>query len=62
MAVKFPIVWERMDRLSIERLKVFGGWLVKSNASASQLVFVPDAKHEWELEERSPREDRRREA
>ena len=57
---KYPIVWEKLDRLGIERLKVSGGWLVK-RVSGLELVYVPDAKHDWDLEAASPREGKRRE-
>lgn len=41
-----------------ERLKVLGGWIVrtqlhngKAQAMAVSLVFIPDPKHEWDLNE-----------
>jgi hypothetical protein len=40
------------------RAKVFGGWIVRTfcwdekyNMQSESSVFVPDAKHEWEVTE-----------
>lgn len=44
------------------RLKVYGGWIVHNHntyfdsneyviTSSESMVFVPDPKHEWEIEE-----------
>ncbi len=33
---------------TIDRLKIFGGWLVK--CSGGGIAFVPDVKHEWKIE------------
>ena len=42
----------------ITRLKVHGGWVVsewfvvkEKDVCSSTVCFVPDARHEWELEE-----------
>lgn len=42
--------------VSIDRLKVFGGWILKSSSYATgfkkiteSMAFIPDANHEWEI-------------
>jgi len=59
MGKKYPTEWEDINAYTF-RLKVFGGWIVKhmniwsteySNESSLSICFVPDIKHEWELED-----------
>lgn len=43
--------WEDIANYA-ERLKVFGGWLVRTRYFSSDdyaMAFVPDANHEWQL-------------
>ncbi|MFC1587780.1 hypothetical protein ACFL54_05675 [Planctomycetota bacterium] len=55
--------WETIDPdqgggYSTHRLKVYGGWIVKSisqvkgvnNSITASVTFIPDLKHEWELD------------
>ena len=60
------IAWEDIDNYHT-RAKVFGGWIVKASESVTHdtrdngmqsgwdwriaMVFVPDPKHEWKLED-----------
>lgn len=49
------IQWEIIDDYT-DRLKVLGGWIVRTGTigvqgSTVHQVFVPDEKHEWKLEE-----------
>lgn len=42
------ILWEPSDQiedLSAERVKIYGGWLVKNDGN---MVFIPDPNHLWE--------------
>ncbi|MBU4492290.1 MAG: hypothetical protein KKD69_07500 [Euryarchaeota archaeon] len=60
---KYPREWEEISKeegenLHAERLRVHGGWLVKSfgsylsNSMVSQsMCFVPDPGGDWKLEE-----------
>lgn len=54
--------WETIkydrDSAGTYRAKVIGGWLVKSRTGhfaasprSETMVFIPDAKHEWTIEE-----------
>lgn len=52
--------WEEIKNLSSHktyRAKVFGGWLVSTESylegerKSESLVFIPDSKHEWEIDE-----------
>jgi len=50
--MKFPRKWELLNNGFFERLKVPGGWLVKDSIwQGGGMAFLPDPKHEWELEE-----------
>ncbi|MGZ3416960.1 MAG: hypothetical protein ACXWUG_11790 [Polyangiales bacterium] len=50
-----PVHWEKLmfsggdpTRESVTRMKVFGGWLVRTtNANDVAVTFVPDPRHEW---------------
>ena len=59
--MKYPRKWEVITNdqyAGCDRLKIHGGWLVVSWSTALDnecLVFVPDPKHEWELEESEPK-------
>ncbi len=56
--MKYPREWETInddEAAGCARLKVYGGWLVvawvnSENELPENLVFVPDSKHQWELE------------
>lgn len=50
---------ESCDHFTTLRAKIFGGWLVRTNeftfgelsiAESEALVFVPDPKHEWVID------------
>lgn len=57
---KIKFEWEEMCDQYTHRAKVIGGWIVRSYnflsddnsfGSVSEcLVFIPDPKHEWEIE------------
>jgi hypothetical protein len=54
----FALQWERLanegtaDSFTTERARVFGGWLVRVTAGASQsLAFVPDGEFRWDGED-----------
>ena len=49
--VFFPRVWEYIDGVNTQRIKVFGGWVVWSgtNDHSECMVFVPDPDHKWLL-------------
>ena len=56
--MKIPFEWEELDNYT-ERLKVIGGWIIKSENSlyengkwalSESMVFVPDPNHEWEID------------
>lgn len=55
--MKYPRKWEDITNdtyAGCSRLKIHGGWLVVSWASNSvheNILFIPDPKHEWDLEE-----------
>ena len=40
--------WERVT-LTTSRLKVYGGWMVTTEAGTQQesSIYIPDPKHEW---------------
>lgn len=46
-------MWEAIDKHS-ERLKVPGGWIVRSwisyNGSSVHQIFIADVNHAWELQ------------
>ena len=52
--------WDTVIEGSLYRLKIFGGWLVSeisdvdtvdANNQVTSICFVPDPKHEWDLNE-----------
>lgn len=50
-----PFEWENIDDNQYgetERAKVFGGWIIyrSVNQLIISMVFIPDPKHEWEIE------------
>lgn len=50
MALQWETIVTEMNYQYTVRLKVFGGWLVKSGDSVKDtvsMVFVPDANHVW---------------
>ncbi|KQY49693.1 hypothetical protein [Lysobacter sp. Root494] len=54
----FALQWERLanegtsDSFTTERARVFGGWLVRVTAGATQsLAFVPDGEFRWDGED-----------
>jgi hypothetical protein len=54
----FALQWEKLanegttDSFTTERARVFGGWLVRVTAGASQsLTFVPDGEFRWDGED-----------
>ncbi len=54
----FALQWEKLanegatDSFTTERARVFGGWLVRVVAGASQsLAFVPDGEFRWDGED-----------
>ena len=54
----FALQWEKLanegtgDSFTTERARVFGGWLVRVTAGASQsLAFVPDGEFRWDGED-----------
>lgn len=55
--MKYPNEWEYIESLDISRLKVFGGWIVIDRHNSDEenafepMVFIPDIKHEWIIEE-----------
>lgn len=58
MSKKYSRVWEIIIKDYTYRMKVHGGWLVSDlmrngdgKPDINTLCFVPDQKHEWELEE-----------
>lgn len=54
----FALQWEKLanegttDSFTTERARVFGGWLVRVMAGATQsLAFVPDGEFRWDGED-----------
>ena len=51
--MRYPREWERIDDRS-ERLKVPGGWIVRSDSGSYEggvhQIFIEDINHEWRLE------------
>lgn len=50
LPLKWEIIIPAYNYETTERLKVFGGWLVKFKDSGKNLFvqsFVPDKNHEW---------------
>lgn len=52
-----PPLWEELESSisgSTSRMKIGGGWLVKTviNGVGISTVYIPDPKHEWELKYR----------
>ena len=54
----FALQWEKLanegtaEAFTTERARVFGGWLVRVTAGASQsLAFVPDGEFRWDGED-----------
>lgn len=43
---KEKTTWEKVD-VTLERLKVPGGWLIENNLGG--VTFVPDKEHIWDL-------------
>jgi len=61
--MKIPFEWENIYEKTINsthfaftgRAKVLGGWIINNRTCAGSrghesMVFIPDEKHEWELE------------
>lgn len=44
------MTWEKIDSSS-DRLKVYGGWIVRSKTATGGIhqVFITDLSHSWEL-------------
>ena len=47
----FPRVWETVDDDGVNRLKIYGGWLVWSSYAegSESMTFISDPEHKWEL-------------
>lgn len=49
-------IWEVMEsrgHQSTERMKTFGGWIVRTSAynDGVHMIFISDPNHEWNLDE-----------
>jgi hypothetical protein len=47
--------WQKIEKYT-RRAKVFGGWIIHSfdsveDSLSESMVFIPDPKHEWDLED-----------
>jgi hypothetical protein len=50
--MKLKFEWERVaSRVCACRAKVIGGWIVHLYEDRDGYLFIPDPKHEWEIEE-----------
>ncbi len=54
--MKYPWKWEYIKEGGFNRLKVPNGWVIYMKEPGDKeistaLCFVPDANHEWELED-----------
>lgn len=51
--MKYSTKWEKLGWSTL-RLKIYGGWLVKSGTGfhngGISIIFIKDPTHEWELE------------
>jgi len=58
--MKYPREWQELDNKFFRRLKVPGGWLVEDSIwQGGGITFLPDPKHEWELELPKPKVKKR---
>lgn len=62
MTFEWEVIYENhVDKTHFsytDRAKVFGGWIVNSRTCAGNkgheaMVFVPDPKHEWVIDEKN---------
>lgn len=48
---EWEVVYGKQDKARVYRMKVIGGWLVKDvYFDDSNMVFVPDEHHRWDID------------
>lgn len=54
--MKIKCIWENISS-GVNRMKVIGGWIVtitvlnNDGVDCESSVFIPDANHDWEIDE-----------